>query len=134
MQDDVNYSTKEKLRKGDYRGLSEEELSELPSHIQVLIRDQLILEDLCNTIQNIHDEYNPTNTHKPERVVFLVSRSLLNVTSSRSRARRSPVRSAAKSSGDGNAGEDSDGSDPEPPRLKHRPLAALFSLEGRRAA
>ena len=54
-------------------------------------------------------------------------------TSSRSRARRSPVRSASKSGDDG-GGEDSDGSDPEPPRLKHRPLAALFSLEGRRAA
>jgi|GEM_PF-3016847 len=57
-----------------------------------------------------------------------------NRTSTRARARRSPVRSAAKSSGDGNAGEDSDGgSDPEPPKLKHHLLAAL-SLEGRRAA
>lgn len=55
------------------------------------------------------------------------------LSSSRARSRRSPVRSAAKSSGDGNAGEDSDGSDPEPPKLKYHPLAAL-SLEGRRAA
>lgn len=44
------------------------------------------------------------------------SRSLLNVTSSRARSRRSPVRSASKSGDDG-GGEDSDGgSDPEPPR------------------
>lgn len=49
-----------------------------------------------------------------------------------SRSRRSPVRSAAKSGDDG-GGEDSDGSDPEPPKLKYHPLAAL-SLEGRRAA
>ncbi|NCC85963.1 MAG: hypothetical protein EOM03_17895 [Clostridia bacterium] len=34
---------------------------------------------------------------------------------------------------DDGGGEDSDGSDPEPPRLKYHPLAAL-SLEGRRAA
>ncbi|NCC58827.1 MAG: hypothetical protein EOM17_14560 [Synergistales bacterium] len=53
-------------------------------------------------------------------------------TSSRARSRRSPVRSASKSGDDG-GGEDSDGSDPEPPRLKYHPLAAL-SLEGRRAA
>lgn len=45
-------------------------------------------------------------------------------TSSRSRSRRSPVRSASKSGDDG-GGEDSDGSDPEPPKLKLHPLAAL---------
>jgi len=48
-----------------------------------------------------------------ERVIFLVSRSLLNKSSNRSRSRRSPVRSAAKAGDDG--GEDSDGSDSDLP-------------------
>ena len=47
-----------------------------------------------------------------------------------SRSRRSPVRSASKSGDDG-GGEEED-SDPEPPKLKYHPLAALS--ERRRAA
>lgn len=105
--------------------------------IRVLQECEDITRELAprQVISNIHGQLDYRNSipREPERVIFLVSRSLLNLSSSRSRSRRSPVRSASKSGDDG-GGEDSDGSDPEPPRLKHRPLAALFSLEGRRAA
>ena len=76
-----------------------------------------LLDDMQTWINELKSKIQTEKNGLLESPVFLISRSFLAAPRTSSRSRRSPVRSAAKSSGDGNAGEDSDGgSDPEPPR------------------
>ena len=104
------------MHRNDRRGVSTESMDRIKDALKYCFPDleEKDIRALIKWERKRRVAYAKERNAPKENVILLVSHHLTN-SSPRSRSRRSPVRSASKSGDDG-GGEDSDGSDPEPPR------------------
>ncbi len=93
------------------------------------------MQKLCSKMTSVISRLENQVYKAVAKTSKFVFNSLRNLSSSRSRSHRSPVRSAAKSGGDGNSGDDGDSDQGEPParpvtaRIIDVPYRALSDVE-----